>query len=289
MLQHRGLVVLTCHTAVEEQARALVKGGYAPAGATRKRRGRRPSDASDPRCRRRSLDGRDDRRAPGEVTVRLPFAGAVMAAIAAFACLAIALAFAGCSSPKSAPAPYDPRDLPPGPVGRSISYGYSLIVETHRLMRGYVRADLTCAECHLAAGMQPRGGSFVGDVRAVSAVEPARASRDRASGSDCGVLPLQHERQGARLRQQGDDRDRRYIAWLSRGTPDRRETRPRPTRTSCRCRAPRRALRAARRSTAQRCADVPSGRRRRLRASSIRRCGERARSTKGPAWRTSIG
>jgi hypothetical protein len=34
MLQHRGLVVLTCHTAVEEQARALVKGGFAPAGAT---------------------------------------------------------------------------------------------------------------------------------------------------------------------------------------------------------------------------------------------------------------
>jgi intracellular sulfur oxidation DsrE/DsrF family protein len=34
MLQHRGLVVLICHTAVEEQARALVKGGFAPAGAT---------------------------------------------------------------------------------------------------------------------------------------------------------------------------------------------------------------------------------------------------------------
>lgn len=34
MLQHRGLVVLTCHTAVEEQARTLVKGGAAPAGAT---------------------------------------------------------------------------------------------------------------------------------------------------------------------------------------------------------------------------------------------------------------
>jgi intracellular sulfur oxidation DsrE/DsrF family protein len=32
MLQHRGLVVLTCHTAVEEQARQLVKGGVAPAG-----------------------------------------------------------------------------------------------------------------------------------------------------------------------------------------------------------------------------------------------------------------
>jgi intracellular sulfur oxidation DsrE/DsrF family protein len=31
-LQSRGMVVLTCHTAVEEQARAIIKGGFAPAG-----------------------------------------------------------------------------------------------------------------------------------------------------------------------------------------------------------------------------------------------------------------
>lgn len=31
-LQSRGLVVLTCHTAVEEQARTIVKNGFAPAG-----------------------------------------------------------------------------------------------------------------------------------------------------------------------------------------------------------------------------------------------------------------
>ncbi len=31
-LQSRGVVVLTCHTAVEEQARTLVKNGFAPAG-----------------------------------------------------------------------------------------------------------------------------------------------------------------------------------------------------------------------------------------------------------------
>ena len=32
MLQRRGVIVLTCHTAVEEQSRKLVAGGYAPAG-----------------------------------------------------------------------------------------------------------------------------------------------------------------------------------------------------------------------------------------------------------------
>jgi hypothetical protein len=32
MLRRRGLIVLTCHTAVEEQASALVRNGFAPAG-----------------------------------------------------------------------------------------------------------------------------------------------------------------------------------------------------------------------------------------------------------------
>jgi hypothetical protein len=34
MLQRRGLIVLTCHTAVEEQSRAIVEKGFAPAGAS---------------------------------------------------------------------------------------------------------------------------------------------------------------------------------------------------------------------------------------------------------------
>lgn len=34
MLQQRGLLVLTCHTAVEEQSRGIVKKGLAPAGMT---------------------------------------------------------------------------------------------------------------------------------------------------------------------------------------------------------------------------------------------------------------
>lgn len=33
-LQSRGVVFLTCHTAVEEQSRALIKSGFAPAGAS---------------------------------------------------------------------------------------------------------------------------------------------------------------------------------------------------------------------------------------------------------------
>lgn len=36
MLQKRGLTMLTCHTAVEEQAKGIVKAGNAPAGMTQK-------------------------------------------------------------------------------------------------------------------------------------------------------------------------------------------------------------------------------------------------------------
>lgn len=34
MLQKRGVIMLTCHTAVEEQSKAIVKRGFAPAGTT---------------------------------------------------------------------------------------------------------------------------------------------------------------------------------------------------------------------------------------------------------------
>ncbi|MGH7659819.1 MAG: transcriptional initiation protein Tat, partial [Vulcanimicrobiaceae bacterium] len=35
-LQSRGVVFLTCHTAVMEQSKSLIKGGFAPSGMTAK-------------------------------------------------------------------------------------------------------------------------------------------------------------------------------------------------------------------------------------------------------------
>jgi thiosulfate dehydrogenase len=129
-----------------------------------------------------------------------------------------AILFAGCSTSHSPP-PYDPRDLPPGPVGRSISYGYSLIVETHRLMRGYVRADLTCADCHIAAGMLPRGGSLVGTYARFPQwnrrAHRVIALQDRIA--ECflysmnGKAPAYNSKAMIAIVA--------YIAWLSRGTP----------------------------------------------------------------------
>ena len=142
-----------------------------------------------------------------------------MPARVAFATLVMTIAIAGCSSNQSAPAPYDPRDLPPGPVGRSISYGYALITETHRLMRGYVRADLTCADCHIAAGMLPRGGSFVGTYARFpqwnKRAHRVIALQDRIA--ECflysmnGKAPAYNSKAMIAIVA--------YIAWLSRGTP----------------------------------------------------------------------
>jgi thiosulfate dehydrogenase len=74
------------------------------------------------------------------------------------------VALSGCSAATQRPAaaPFDPSALPPGPLGKSISYGHDIIVGTQSLMKGYVRADMSCAACHLAAGTQLRGGSFIG-------------------------------------------------------------------------------------------------------------------------------
>ena len=143
-----------------------------------------------------------------------------MAILRAFVYALAAVAFAGCSFGRTtAPAPYDPRDLPSGPVGGSISYGYSLISETHRLMRGYVRADLTCANCHLAAGMQPRGGSFVGTYARFpqwnGRAHRVIALQDRIA--ECflysmnGRAPAYDSKPMIAIVA--------YIAWLSRGTP----------------------------------------------------------------------
>jgi thiosulfate dehydrogenase len=140
--------------------------------------------------------------------------------IAALA-LALAATVAACSSGASKPtgALYDPRTLPTGPVGDSIAYGYAIVVRTHRLMRKYVRADLQCADCHVAAGTQPRGGSFIGTyARFPQWNKRARrviALQDRIA--ECflysmnGRPPAYSSKPMIAIVA--------YISWLSRGTP----------------------------------------------------------------------
>lgn len=74
--------------------------------------------------------------------------------------VAAAIAATACSPARQAA--YDPQALPPGPVGRAIAYGHDIVVDTPHLMKGYVRARMSCEACHLDAGTKPKGGSLAG-------------------------------------------------------------------------------------------------------------------------------
>jgi thiosulfate dehydrogenase len=126
---------------------------------------------------------------------------------------------AACAGARPGAVRYDLRALPNGPVGASIAYGHAIVVNTQRLMRGYVRSDMSCSACHVGAGTQPRGGSFVGlygrfpqwNKRAHRVI----ALQDRIA--ECflysmnGRAPAYSSRPMIAIVA--------YIAWLSRGTP----------------------------------------------------------------------
>lgn len=131
-----------------------------------------------------------------------------------------AFAFAACAggSPSGGSALYDPRALPTGAPGEAIAYGHALITKTNGLMRAYVRADLTCANCHIAAGTKPRGGSFIGTYARFpqwnGRAHRMIALQDRIA--ECflysmnGRAPAYSSKQMIAIVA--------YIAWLSRGT-----------------------------------------------------------------------
>ncbi|MGC9991050.1 MAG: c-type cytochrome [Candidatus Cybelea sp.] len=118
-----------------------------------------------------------------------------------------------------ATAAYDPKTLPAGPVGEAIAYGHAIILDTPRLMKPYVRAQMSCGACHIAAGTQPRGGSFIGlygrfpqwNKRAHRVI----ALQDRIA--ECflysmnGKAPAYSSKAMIAIVA--------YIAWLSRGVP----------------------------------------------------------------------
>lgn len=77
--------------------------------------------------------------------------------------LCVVVAVAGCSQPSStAPPAYDSAALPSGPLGAQIRYGHDLVTDTQKYLKSNVRAQMSCSACHVAAGTQPRGGSFSG-------------------------------------------------------------------------------------------------------------------------------
>lgn len=140
---------------------------------------------------------------------------------AAIAALAIAACAGGGSRAVATPSaqPYDPKALPTGPVGTSIAYGHDIIVKTPALMKRFVRADLTCEDCHLAAGTQARGGTFIGtygrfpqwNKRAHRVI----ALQDRIA--ECFLYSMNGRPPGYASKEM--IAVVAYIAWLSRDTP----------------------------------------------------------------------
>lgn len=135
--------------------------------------------------------------------------------------LALAACSAGSNAPKEVARPtYDSKALPAGPVGDSIRYGHDILENTQVLMKGYVRADMSCAACHIDAGMKPRGGSLVGAYarfpqwnkrsRRVIALQDRLAECFLYSMN--GRPPAYSSREMIALVS--------YISWLSRGLPN---------------------------------------------------------------------
>jgi thiosulfate dehydrogenase len=142
-----------------------------------------------------------------------------VASLARILFAALAVAAAACSGGGRSQALYDPHALPTGALGRSIAYGRAIIVDTPSLMKGYVRAQMTCAACHINAGTKPKGGSFIGtygrfpqwNKRAHRII----ALQDRLA--ECFLYSMNGRPPGynspAMIAMVS------YIAWLSRGIP----------------------------------------------------------------------
>ena len=59
-----------------------------------------------------------------------------------------------------------PDSIPGGQRGEQIRLGYEIVVHTQQFAAPYVGNRLTCANCHLDAGLDPNSSSFVGLSRA---------------------------------------------------------------------------------------------------------------------------
>jgi thiosulfate dehydrogenase len=139
--------------------------------------------------------------------------------------LVLALALAACSVGSnntfevSRPT-YDPKALPPGPVGESIRYGHDILTRTQVLMKDYVRTDMSCAACHIDAGLKSKGGSLVGayarfpqwNKRSKRVITLQDRLAECFLYSMNGRPPAYSSREMIALVS--------YISWLSRGIPN---------------------------------------------------------------------
>lgn len=136
-------------------------------------------------------------------------------------CAAVLVLLAGCAH-AAAPAAgvaYDSSALPSGPVRSAIRYGREIVLHTRQVMPQYVRANMDCAACHIGAGTQSRGGTFIGTYAQFpqwnKRARRVTTLQDRIAEcflySENGRPPAFWSREMIAIVS--------YISWLSRNTP----------------------------------------------------------------------
>ncbi|MCS6295837.1 MAG: c-type cytochrome [Nitrospira sp.] len=112
-----------------------------------------------------------------------------------------------------------PDSIPGGQRGEQIRLGYELVVHTQQFAAPYVGNRLTCANCHLDAGLDPNSASYVGLSRVYPEYQ-ARAGKvltlaDRVN--ECFVRSLN----GKAIPQESHKLQAivAYIEWLSKDVP----------------------------------------------------------------------
>lgn len=110
-------------------------------------------------------------------------------------------------------------DVPEGPLGEAILYGYQLIHETNTMLPDYVGNELSCSSCHANAGLDLNVSPFVG----VAAFYPEYRPREGV------VFTLEDRINGCFLRSMNgkplphDSPEMRamiaYMTYISQGVP----------------------------------------------------------------------
>ncbi|TQR18034.1 c-type cytochrome [Psychrobacillus vulpis] len=111
------------------------------------------------------------------------------------------------------------EEVPEGPIGEAITYGYKLVNETYSVADPYVGNNLSCASCHAGAGLDKDSSSLVG----VTAVYPQYIARsgkivtieDRING--CMVRSMN----GEKFEANSDELKAMvaYFTYISEGVP----------------------------------------------------------------------
>lgn len=142
---------------------------------------------------------------------------------AAFLAAVAVWAFAAAQEPQATRPPLS--DLPPGPAGAKINYGYELLANTARWIGpkgkagSYARTRMSCANCHMDVGRLPFGNSWL-DTHGLYPQYRGREGKVQTLAERVNAC-LTHPMQGKPLPEDGREMQAilLYYRWLAKGRP----------------------------------------------------------------------